>query len=111
MVFIRGPIIERAGPDVEVSREYAGSRVVQRDNIMAATFHPELTDDPLYTNIFWPCGGADDQQQAARSPNRGKRKKADSGPGIPAGREFLFVCVGSLPEPMAEAIARYEPQM
>src|SRR5438445_10649975 len=34
MVFIRGPIIERAGPGVEVLADYAGKpSVVQRDNI------------------------------------------------------------------------------
>src|ERR1700686_4980611 len=46
MVFIRGPVIERAGPDVEVLAEYAGKPALgQRDNIMAATFHPELAND------------------------------------------------------------------
>src|SRR5258707_8434528 len=45
MVFIRGPIIERAGPGVEVLAEYAGKpALVQRDQIMAATFHPEFAD-------------------------------------------------------------------
>src|SRR5207302_8067653 len=53
MVFIRGPIIERAGPDVEVLAEYAGKpALVQRDNIMAATFHPELTDDTTVHEYF-----------------------------------------------------------
>ena len=53
MVFIRGPIIERAGPDVEVLAEYAGKpALVQRDNIMAATFHPELTDDTTVHEHF-----------------------------------------------------------
>jgi len=46
MVFIRGPIIERAGPGVEVLAEYSGKpALVKRGQIMAATFHPELTDD------------------------------------------------------------------
>jgi pyridoxal 5'-phosphate synthase pdxT subunit len=53
MVFIRGPVIERAGPDVEVLAEYAGKpALVQRDNIMAATFHPELTDDTTVHEHF-----------------------------------------------------------
>jgi 5'-phosphate synthase pdxT subunit len=53
MVFIRGPIIERAGPDVAVLAEYAGKpALVQRDNIMAATFHPELTDDTTVHEHF-----------------------------------------------------------
>jgi len=46
MVFIRGPIIERVGPGVEVLAEYAGKpSLVQKGNVMAATFHPELTTD------------------------------------------------------------------
>jgi len=53
MVFIRGPIIERAGPGVKVLAEYAGKpALVQRDRIMAATFHPELTDDPRIHETF-----------------------------------------------------------
>src|SRR2546427_7695065 len=45
MVFIRGPIIERAGPGLEVLAQYAGKpALVQRDQIMAATLHPEFTD-------------------------------------------------------------------
>jgi len=46
MVFIRGPIIERASSSLAVLAEYAGKPVlVQKDNLLAATFHPELTSD------------------------------------------------------------------
>src|SRR5215475_7623932 len=46
MVFIRGPIIERAGPSLDILAEYAGKPVlVQKDNLLVATFHPELTSD------------------------------------------------------------------
>lgn len=46
MVFIRGPVIESVGNGVEVLAEYAGKpALVQKGRIMAATFHPELTDD------------------------------------------------------------------
>jgi len=46
MVFIRAPIIEHVGPGVEVLAEYAGKpALVQKGNIMAAAFHPELTND------------------------------------------------------------------
>jgi pyridoxal 5'-phosphate synthase pdxT subunit len=45
-VFIRAPRIERAGPDVEVLAELDGAPVLVRDGrILAAAFHPELTDD------------------------------------------------------------------
>ncbi|GBD00088.1 Pyridoxal 5'-phosphate synthase subunit PdxT [bacterium HR17] len=45
-VFIRAPIIESVGAGVEVLAELDGKPVlVQQDNILASTFHPELTDD------------------------------------------------------------------
>ncbi len=53
MVFIRGPIIERAGPTIRVLAEHAGKpALVQKDNILAATFHPELTDDSCVHEHF-----------------------------------------------------------
>ena len=46
MVFIRAPIIESVGKDVRVLAEYEGHPVlVEQGRVMAATFHPELTDD------------------------------------------------------------------
>ena len=53
MVFIRGPIIESVSPDVEVLAEFAGKpALVQKGQIMAATFHPELTDDTIVHQHF-----------------------------------------------------------
>ncbi len=53
MVFIRGPIIERAGSGVKVLAEYAGKpALVQRDHLLAATFHPELTEDTTVHEYF-----------------------------------------------------------
>jgi pyridoxal 5'-phosphate synthase pdxT subunit len=53
MVFIRGPIFERVGPDVEVLAEYAGKpALVQKARILAAAFHPELTDDTTVHQRF-----------------------------------------------------------
>jgi 5'-phosphate synthase pdxT subunit len=53
MVFIRGPIFERVGPDVEVLAEYAGKpALVQKARILAAAFHPELTSDPTVHQRF-----------------------------------------------------------
>ena len=45
-VFIRAPRIAEAGPDVEVLAELEGAPVlVRQGRILAASFHPELTDD------------------------------------------------------------------
>ena len=46
MVFIRGPIIEKVGKGMSVLARLNGkSTLVQKDKILAATFHPELTSD------------------------------------------------------------------
>ncbi|HTQ62188.1 MAG TPA: pyridoxal 5'-phosphate synthase glutaminase subunit PdxT [Candidatus Solibacter sp.] len=53
MVFIRGPIIESVGRGVEVLAEYAGRPVlVQKAHLLAATFHPELSDDTTVHRHF-----------------------------------------------------------
>lgn len=53
MVFIRGPVIERVAPDVEVLAEYAGKpALVQKGHVMAAAFHPELTTDTTVHRHF-----------------------------------------------------------
>src|SRR5256886_15320246 len=78
MVFIRGPIIERAGPGVEVLAEYAGKpALVQRSQIMAATFHPELTDDTTVHEHFLSLVAAGASQTAGRAKTSswGKKKK------------------------------------
>jgi 5'-phosphate synthase pdxT subunit len=46
MVYIRAPRIEEVGPGVEVLAKRDGHPVlVRQGNILAATFHPELTGD------------------------------------------------------------------
>jgi len=68
MVFIRGPIIERAGPGLEVLAEYAGKpALVQKDQIMAATFHPELTDDTTVHEYFLGLVAASTNQPVGRA--------------------------------------------
>jgi 5'-phosphate synthase pdxT subunit len=45
-VFIRAPRVEAIGPDVDVLASYDGDPVlVRHDQLLAACFHPELTDD------------------------------------------------------------------
>jgi len=51
-IFIRAPIIEKY-ENVEVLGEYNGSPIWVRDkNIMATSFHPELTEDPRIHEYF-----------------------------------------------------------
>ncbi|HKR85097.1 MAG TPA: pyridoxal 5'-phosphate synthase glutaminase subunit PdxT [Terriglobales bacterium] len=53
MVFIRAPRIERLGPGVEIlATESKDPVVVRQGRSMAATFHPELSDDPRIHELF-----------------------------------------------------------
>lgn len=53
MVFIRAPIIESTGTNVDILAEDAGHPVlVQQGRILAATFHPELTTDSTIHEHF-----------------------------------------------------------
>jgi len=53
MVFIRAPIIRRIGGGVRVLGRAQGLPVlVEQGNILAATFHPELTDDETIHRYF-----------------------------------------------------------
>ncbi len=53
MVFIRAPIIRRVGEGVRVLGRCASLPVlVEQGNILAGTFHPELTDDPTLHRYF-----------------------------------------------------------
>lgn len=52
-VFIRAPIIRRVGANVEVLASYDGDPVlVKQGRHLAATFHPELTDDTRVHAMF-----------------------------------------------------------
>ncbi len=52
-MFIRAPWVERTGPAVEVLAEVAGHPVfVRAGNVMATSFHPELTHDARVHDYF-----------------------------------------------------------
>ena len=53
LVFIRAPVIASVGPGIEVLAEYGGKPVlVRKANVMAATFHPELSRDSVVHRRF-----------------------------------------------------------
>lgn len=53
MVFIRAPVIERVGPDVEVLARREGAPVlVRQGRLLASTFHPELSGDSTIHSYF-----------------------------------------------------------
>ena len=52
-VFIRAPLVERVGPDVEVLAHHDGVPVLVRGaRCTVAAFHPELTDDARLHELF-----------------------------------------------------------
>ena len=52
-VFIRAPSIEAVGEDVEVLAEHEGAPVfVRQGNLLASSFHPEMTDDGRVHGLF-----------------------------------------------------------
>jgi 5'-phosphate synthase pdxT subunit len=52
-VFIRAPVVERAGGRVEVLAEHDGTPVVGREGpVFFATFHPELSGDLRLHQLF-----------------------------------------------------------
>jgi 5'-phosphate synthase pdxT subunit len=67
-VFIRAPIVEWVGPEVEVWAKVAGSDgkprpvVCRQGPVLVAAFHPELSGDLRlhreFLNIWTPCGAA-----------------------------------------------------
>jgi 5'-phosphate synthase pdxT subunit len=63
-VFIRAPKIRSVGSHVQILMELQGNPImVQEDNVLALTFHPELTDDPrihqYFLEHFFPHNGRD----------------------------------------------------
>jgi len=52
-VFIRAPVVERSGDSVEVLASYEGHPVlVRQGKLLAASFHPELSDDDRIHRLF-----------------------------------------------------------
>lgn len=52
-IFIRAPWIERFGPNVELLAERSGRGVMVREgNVLATSFHPELTNDDRVHRYF-----------------------------------------------------------
>jgi pyridoxal 5'-phosphate synthase pdxT subunit len=52
-VFIRAPVIEATGDGVEVLATYEDAPVlVRQDNLLASSFHPEMTGDARIHEIF-----------------------------------------------------------
>jgi 5'-phosphate synthase pdxT subunit len=80
MVFIRGPIIERTAPGIEILAQHAGKpAIVQKGRLLATTFHPELTSDTTVHEYFLTLAGESGHNSGrANGANGRKRKTAKS---------------------------------
>ncbi len=58
--FIRAPIVERVGPEVEVLSTLGDGRIVgvRQKNLMGISFHPEVTDETRIHELFVSMVGA-----------------------------------------------------
>ena len=86
MVFIRAPIFERIGKGIEVLAEFAGKpALVQKGNVMAAAFHPELTSDTTVHRRFLELaksashsnghGSSSASKKSISKPSKSKRNR------------------------------------
>jgi pyridoxal 5'-phosphate synthase pdxT subunit len=64
-VFIRAPVVESAGPEVEVLAELDGHPVCARQGpVLVTSFHPELSGDPRLHQLFLTTFDVDASRRA-----------------------------------------------
>lgn len=85
LIFIRAPRIREIGAEVEVLDTFAGEAIlVRHGNVVAATFHPELTADGTVAALAF--GNGRDLAAPARGLAEGSRLDASSVDPIGCGR-------------------------
>jgi 5'-phosphate synthase pdxT subunit len=76
-VFIRAPIIERTGPDVDVLAELDDGRVVavRQRNVLATAFHPELAGETRFHRLLTTMAAEHDDpgEGSGRRPHPTRR--------------------------------------
>jgi 5'-phosphate synthase pdxT subunit len=81
-VFIRAPIIERTGPDVDVLARLEDGRIVAvRDrNVIATSFHPELAGETRFHRLVATMAAEHDdpREGAGRRPHPTRRSRQDA---------------------------------
>jgi 5'-phosphate synthase pdxT subunit len=81
-VFIRAPIIERTGPDVDVLARLEDGRVVavRERNVIATSFHPELAGETRFHRLMATMAAEHDDpgEGAGRRPHPTRRSRQDA---------------------------------
>ena len=79
-VFIRAPIIERTGPDVDVLAELDDGRIVavRERNVLATAFHPELAGETRFHRLLTTMAAEHDDpgEGSGRRPHPTRRAQA-----------------------------------
>lgn len=106
MVYIRAPRITAVGPGVEVlARRDDFAVMVRQNNILAATFHPELSDDRRVHRYFIEMILAHRQGESApRSSNPASTDRSTTGPST-TGPAMTNPTTTDLPTPAARGRA------
>jgi 5'-phosphate synthase pdxT subunit len=74
-VFIRAPLLRPNGPAVEVLARVDGRPVLVREgNVLAASFHPELTEDPRVHALMLAADSALDSSRSEADAARGRSR-------------------------------------
>lgn len=81
-IFIRAPIIEEAGPDVDVLARLDDGRIVavRQDNVIATAFHPELAGETRFHRLVATMAAehADPGEGSGRRPHPLRRTRSDA---------------------------------
>jgi pyridoxal 5'-phosphate synthase pdxT subunit len=79
-VFIRAPIVERTGPDVDVLARLDDDRIVavRERNVLATAFHPELAGETRFHRLMAAMASEHDDpgEGAGRRPHPTRRAQA-----------------------------------
>ena len=78
-VFIRAPIIERAGPDVDILAQLDDGRIVavRERNVIATSFHPELAGETRFHRLVATMASEHDDpgEGSGRRPHPTRRSR------------------------------------
>jgi len=81
-IFIRAPIIEEAGPEVDVLARLDDGRIVavRQGNVIATAFHPELAGETRFHRLVATMAAehADPGEGAGRRPHPLRRARSDA---------------------------------
>jgi 5'-phosphate synthase pdxT subunit len=80
-VFIRAPVIERVGSDVDVLARLGDNRVVavRHRNVIATAFHPELAGEPRFHRLVMTMAAAFAEPDEGSSRRRHPIRRATAG--------------------------------